>query len=190
MKKTALFTCIILMCVVGVAPAQTPAPAAKAAAAPVTLSDLIHRTLNNVQKEFVDAADAMPADKYDFAPTNGDFKGVRTFGEQVKHVAGTNWLLAAGLSGDKIPDEDANKGLKTKDEIMKDLRASFDALHKAFNNVNQQNCMDEVQHPFAPTRKTSKLNLVLIATSHPFDHYGQMVEYLRMNSIIPPASRK
>src|SRR5215468_12301729 len=56
-----------------------------------------------LEKQLVDTADAMPANKYSFAPTVGEFKGVRSFGEQVKHLAATNFILAAGALGEPPP---------------------------------------------------------------------------------------
>src|SRR5690349_18281397 len=51
--------------------------------------------VTNAEKEIVGAAAAMPEEKYDFAPTGGEFSGVRTFGEQVKHLAANNYRMAA-----------------------------------------------------------------------------------------------
>ena len=71
---------------------------------------------------------------------------------------------------------------------MKFLKDSFAYAHKAANSVTEANVMEKIQSPFG-SNKTTRLRLALIMPSHPFDHYGQMVEYLRMNGIIPPASR-
>ena len=71
---------------------------------------------------------------------------------------------------------------------MKFLKDSFDYLHKALATIDETNILGQVQSPFG-SNKVSRMGLSLIATSHPFDHYGQMVEYLRMNGIVPPASR-
>jgi hypothetical protein len=59
--------------------------------------------VSNVEKELVPAADAMPEDKYAFAPTNGEFEGVRTFAEQIKHLAATQYILASAVLGEKPP---------------------------------------------------------------------------------------
>ena len=63
------------------------------------------------EKVIVSAADAIPADKYSFAPTDGEFKGVRTFGQMVKHLSATNYILAAGALGDE-PTADAGDELE------------------------------------------------------------------------------
>ena len=134
----------------------------------------------------------MAEDKYSFAPSNGEFKGVRTFAEQIKHVATTNYIFGAALLGEKPPvevnDEKGPDSVKSKAEIMKYLNDSFAYLHKGLDTVNQQNLVEPVKNPFGKGT-TTRFRLALIAAGHPWDHYGQMVEYLRMNGIIPPASR-
>ena len=77
----------------------------------------------------MEAADAMPEDKYGFKPTNGEFEGVLTFGEQVKHVAFYNYATFAIMFGEKPPAEaDAARGpeaVRTKADILKYARDSF-----------------------------------------------------------------
>ena len=90
--------CACLLLLSGIALAQTAKPAE-----PRTVSQVLDRSVTSVENEFVPAADAMPEDKYSFAPTNGEFKGVRTFGEQVKHVAAVNYIFAAAVLGEKPP---------------------------------------------------------------------------------------
>jgi uncharacterized damage-inducible protein DinB len=144
------------------------------------------------QKEFTDAADAMPEDKYSFAPTNGEFKGVRTFAQQVKHVAAVNYIFGSSILGEKPPvdvgGENGPDSVKTKAEIMKFLNDSFVYLKKALGSITDKNQLDQVT--VFGEMKMARASVGAFSTAHPFDHYGQMVEYLRMNGIIPPASRK
>src|SRR5207245_1666534 len=91
-----------------------------------------------------DLAEAMPGDKYSFAPTHGAFHGVRTFGEQLKHIAADNYLLGAGILGEK-PPADVGTGEKgssaphTKPEIMAYLKDSFAYMHKAAAAIDDAN---------------------------------------------------
>jgi uncharacterized damage-inducible protein DinB len=146
------------------------------------------------EKVIVSAADAMPADKYGFAPTDGEFKGVRTFGQQVKHLAAANHILAAAALGEEPPgdagDETGPEATRTKVEILEYLNASFAHLGKAIDAVGQKNLAVR-SSPISPLKspEATRLALVVEALVHDFDHYGQMVEYLRMNGIVPPASR-
>jgi hypothetical protein len=159
-----------------------------------TFASVLDRQLTNVEKTVLPAADAMPADKYDFAPTQGEFKGVRTFGAEVKHMAVANYALGAGILGEKPPVDlgggpDGPANIKSKADILKFLNDSSAYAHKALNSINETNVLEPIKSPFG-TNMTTRLGLAVSLISHPFDHYGQMVEYLRMNNIVPPASRK
>ena len=157
-----------------------------------TFAMVIDRNLTNTEKEAVSAAEAMPDDKFNFAPTQGEFKGVRTFALQVKHIATVNYMLAAAILGEKPPaeikSENGPDNITSKADVVKFLKDSFAYAHKAANSIDENSVLGEVQSPWGPN-KVTRLGLTLIMVSHPFDHYGQMVEYLRMNGIIPPASR-
>ena len=146
------------------------------------------------EKVIVSAADAMPADKYGFAPADGEFKGVRTFGQMVKHLSATNYILAAAALGEEPPsdagDELGPEAVRTKDEILRYLKGSFANLDKAIEAIGQKSTPVK-SSPISPLKSTEATRLALVVESlvHAFDHYGQMVEYLRMNGVVPPASR-
>jgi uncharacterized damage-inducible protein DinB len=185
-------TLILLASVSAVAQEQAK-PAAKPAPAP-TVSTVLNRQFSGIEGQFVPLAEAMPEDKYDFAPTNGEFKGVRTFGQMVKHVAVTNQLLAASMLGQKAPvtGDEAENGpasVKSKAEIVAYLKDSYANLHKAAAATNEANLMAPIDNAFGGSSKMNRLGASMLAFGHSFDHYGQLVEYLRMNGIIPPASR-
>lgn len=150
--------------------------------------------LKVVQNHIVSAAEAMPAVKYGFAPTDGEFKGVRSFGQQVKHLAATNHILAAAALGEEPPvdagDEQGPETVRTKAEILDYLNASFAHLAKAIDAIGDQNATVKPS-PISPLKgpQTTRLALTVESLIHAFNHYGQMVEYLRMNGIVPPASR-
>lgn len=157
-----------------------------------TFAAVFDHSLTGVENEFVSAAEAMPDEKFNFAPTQGEFKGVRTFAQQIKHVAAVNYMFGAAILGEKPPvnvgSENGPDNLTSKADIVKFLKDSFAYLHKAVNSIDEKNVLEKVQSPFG-SNKITRLSLTIIALGHPFDHYGQMVEYLRMNNIIPPASR-
>jgi uncharacterized damage-inducible protein DinB len=150
--------------------------------------------LRSITKEIVSAADAMPADKYGFAPTEGEFRGVRTFGKQVKHLAATNHILAAAALGEEPPadagDEVGPEAIRTKAEIIDYLNGSFAHLQKAVDAIGDKKLAVK-SSPISPlsANTVTRLALVVEACVHAFNHYGQMVEYLRMNGVVPPASR-
>ena len=148
----------------------------------------------SVEEQVTSAAMAMPADKYSFAPTEGEFKGVRTFGAQVKHLAATNHILAAAALGEESPpdagDERGPESVRTKDEILEYLKRSFDRLGKAVDAIGNPS-IGVKSSPISPIPASTATRTMLIAESliHAFNHYGQMVVYLRMNGVVPPASR-
>jgi len=157
-----------------------------------TVTQVLDRVLSGAEGEFVGAAEAMPEEKYSFAPTNGEFKGVRTFAQQVKHVAAVNYMLGSAILVEKPPvdlgGESGPDAIASKADIMKFLKDSYAYLHKAVAAVNEKNLVDPVKSPFGD-RMVTRLWLSATGATHAFDHYGQMVEYLRMNGIVPPASR-
>jgi DinB family protein len=180
--------CASLLLLSGIALAQTAKPAE-----PRTVSQVLDRSITNVEIEFVPAADAMPEDKYSFAPTSGELKGVRTFEQQVKHVAAVNYLLAGTILGEKplvdTGGENGSDSIKSKADIIKYLKDSFVYLHKAAGSIDDKNLVAPIKNLFGEGTAT-RLALATGAVGHCFDHYSQMVEYLRLNGIIPPASRQ
>jgi uncharacterized damage-inducible protein DinB len=174
-------------------------PAAGASGTPITpptIASAIDRQISIIEKEIVEAAEAMPGDKFDFSPeklniSGSDYKGVRTFGQQLKHVAASNYLIWSPITGEKAPDTvNDGKGpdkMTVKADIIKYLKDSFAFGHKAVATLNDSNLVQPIIRNNKPP--TTRLFLATFAAAHAFDHYGQLVEYLRMNGIIPPASR-
>ncbi len=177
----------------GTKSAIAPSAAPSRPSPPTTIASIVDRDIGILEKEIVEAAEAMPEDKFNFSPEalkipGSDYQGVRTFALQVKHVAASNYALWSPLTGDKFPENfmggDGPEDLKTKAEIMKFLKDSFALGHKAAATLTAQNMLET-----AANGKSIRLHLATFAVAHAFDHYGQMVEYLRMNGIVPPASR-
>ncbi len=186
-----LTAALLLTCL---AMAQAPADK-KAAPAKPTMDRVLNNQLRGAETEFVEAADAMPEDKYSFAPAQGEFKGVRTFAQQVRHVAAANYIIGAAILGESKPPVDIGKGesgpesITSKADIMKFLRDSFAYVHKAMSSItSEEKFTEQIKSPFGPGQAT-RGGMAVLEVGHCFDHYGQMVEYLRMNGIIPPASR-
>lgn len=157
-----------------------------------TISQVLDSSVKMLDGEFIPAAEAMPEDKFGFAPTNGEFKGVRTFAQQVKHVAAVNYMVGAAILGEKPPielgGENGPDSIKTKADIVKFAKDSLAYAHKAVASITDGNALGEIDSPFGKN-KVTRLGMATVFAWHTFDHYGQMVEYLRMNGIVPPASR-
>jgi uncharacterized damage-inducible protein DinB len=168
-------------------------PAQSSELPPPTIASTIDRQISMIEKQIVDAAEAMPEDKFNFSPANldipgSDYNGVRTFAVEVKHIAASNYFLWSTITGDQIPENfrggNGPENLKTKSDIIRFLKDSFALGHKAAATLTTENMLQPAGHS-----KSSRLHFATFAVEHAYDHYGQMVEYLRMNGIVPPASR-
>jgi uncharacterized damage-inducible protein DinB len=158
---------------------------------PTNIADSVADTLKLAEGNFLGVAEAMPESKYDFIPTSGKFDDVRSFGEQVKHVACGQFAFFNEFEGKKPPD-DCEKGghdpAKTKAELIKYLKASFDYSNRVIASLTAENALDRVEGRYAGPN--TKLGISVISVWHVTDHYGQLVEYLRMNGIVPPMTQK
>ena len=172
-------------------------PSGPAAGSIVTPASAYDSQLSIIEFEMMGAVKAMPADKFDFAPSQSifvpgqktEFATVRTFAQQATHVAQANYFFYSAVSGLK-PDVDMDglPKLTKKDDIVAALAGSFAFAHKAIATLTPANAFEVVKlpEPGMWTRGT----LAAFGVAHAFDHYGQMVEYLRMNGIVPPASAR
>jgi uncharacterized damage-inducible protein DinB len=153
--------------------------------------------LSLIEEEMKGAVKAMPADKYDFAPSAAifvpaqktEFDKVRTFAQQATHVAEANYFFYNIVSGIK-PDMDV-KGIETltkKEDVVAALAGSFTFAHKAIATLTAANAFEVIKSP-EPGFQT-RGTLASFGISHCWDHYGQMVVYLRMNGLVPPASAR
>ena len=138
---------------------------AQVATSPHTVSQVVDFWVTNTEQLVVPAAGAMPEGKYSFAPSNGDFSGVRTFAEQVKHLAAANYQLAAGTLGEEPPagtnHETAPDSVKTKDQIIEYLKGSFTTLHRAAAALNENNMNDPIPSKGNRTRLLMLIDAVV-----------------------------
>jgi hypothetical protein len=193
MKRMVMVLALAVCCVAGSEAQMAAKGPAIAAGTMIEPAKSFDGSLSAFEAEMMPLAKAMPVEKYDFAPSaaifvqgqGSEYAGVRTFGAMVLHIAAANYAYAAALSGTK-PDVDV-KGLtnvKGKDKIVEALAASFAFAHNAMGTLTVQNAFESVRG--TQTRASIAGGVV----AHGFDHYGQLVEYLRMNGIVPPASQK
>jgi uncharacterized damage-inducible protein DinB len=200
MRTRMIAACLLLAGTSVAATAQMTMGGAQSGPKPGTIvapDKAVQAQLSLIEGEMMGAVKAMPADKYSFAPSAAifvagqttEFATVRTFAQEATHVAQANYFFYTAVSGMK-PDVDAAglAKLTNKDEVVAALAASFQFAHKAIATLTPANAFEvvEIPEPLLMTRAT----LAQFGVSHAFDHYGQMVEYLRMNGIVPPASAK
>ena len=172
---------------------QTSGQTQQTQQAPASVASTVDRQITAVEKLVVEAAEAMPEEKFNFSPENlnlpgSEYKGVRTFAVEVKHIGTSNWFIWSPITGEKMPEglKDGNspEALKSKAEIIKFLKDSFALGHRAAAALTTENMLQN-----AGSGTTTRLYRATFGVAHAYDHYGQMVEYLRMNGIVPPASR-
>jgi hypothetical protein len=113
-----------------------------------TIPDSINFIWKDIEQDFAALAEAMPEDKWSFKPTQGEFKDVHTFGEQVKHVACANEAWAKQMAGEKPPsrcDIGGPNPAKTKTEVLAYLRDPFTMIDKVIADTSAENLL----HPNA-----------------------------------------
>jgi hypothetical protein len=160
-----------------------------------TIASVLEAQLKIVESQWVPVAEAMPEDKYSFTPVNGEFSGVRTFALEVRHVATANFALYSTIL-DKTPPPGvslagATNGpddIQTKAQIVSYLKDSFALGHQALATLTTNNALTPLPNPPISWMNT-RLSMATFAMIHASDHYGQAVEYLRLNGIVPPASQ-
>jgi hypothetical protein len=152
-----------------------------------TVASALDFEISTIERQILEAVEAMPDSKFNFSPENlsipgDDYKGVRTFALQVRHVAASNYALWAPLTGETIPESfrggNGHENLKTKADILRFLKDSFALGHRAVATLTLQNMLQTPEHS-----TSSRLHLATFAVAHAFDHYGQIVEYLRMKGL-------
>ena len=162
----------------------------------VTPAAALEEMLTPFEKSVLGVAEAMPADKYSFAPKPGIFipgqnaayETVLTFTGELTHLAQANYFFFSAATGMK-PDTDVRAigNLKSKDELITALKASFVFAHKAVATITPANAFEQIK---PVDGQSSRTTLAAFAVAHGYDHYGQLVEYLRMNGVVPPGSKK
>jgi uncharacterized damage-inducible protein DinB len=160
---------------------------APAFAAPASPAEVYEKLFTAQAGEVVSAAEAMPADKYNFVPTSGEFTGVRTFAQQVTHIAEAQYFFFKGFGVKPTIDPKSITALTSKDDIVKALKDSYAFAEEAMKTITPQNAFEKIG---AVDGTDTRASIAAFGLSHTNDHYGQMVVYLRLNGIVPPASRK
>jgi uncharacterized damage-inducible protein DinB len=158
---------------------------------PKSIGESVGSALSWAEKGFLGMAEAMPENKYSYIPTAGNFEGVRSFGEQVKHVACAQFAFFNEIEGKTPPEHCAMGGpskAATKAELLKYLRDSFDYGDKVLATITPQNALDRIEGPYAAPN--TRLGIAVAAVWHISDHYGQLAVYLRLNGIVPPVTQQ
>lgn len=157
----------------------------------VTIAKALDNGYARLERQIIQIADEMPADRYSFRPS----PDVRTFGEQLRHVGAVQWVVGAELLHEEPPVDvgDGDSGplsMTAKAEILKYTMNSFTYIRRAITTINENNVLELIPHPYDPENtKLERFALIVGYASHGWEHYGQLVVYERMNGIVPPSSR-
>lgn len=149
-----------------------------------TLAGDVQADWADLKGTIVAAADAMPADKFTFKSTPAQ----RSFGEHIMHIVEVNGMIY-GTLGAKTPAPAINMKATTKADIMTALRQSMDYGEAIVKEFNDQGLVARIAPPPFMGPSASRIRLINMLVGHTMDTYGQMVVYLRLNGIVPPASR-
>ena len=186
-RPSGTVVCLLLLAMPAVAAGQGDTPKDDR-----SVSTIAVEMIDRLEKPITGIATEMPPDKYGFTPTEGAFRGVRTFAAQIKHVAALNHLVAATLLDERITadmsDERGPDAVRTKAEVLAYLATSFAALRRAAVTVDSANAFQPIKGLFT-SRPTTRFELIVTAVAHTSNHYGQVVEYLRMNGLVPPRTQ-
>ena len=149
------------------------------------LSAGAQRTYGIVKGYITRAAEKMPEEHYAFKPT----KDVRSFGQLVGHVADANFGFCAAVAGEKPPmggfESPIEKGTTTKADLQKALAAAFAYCDKVYAATTDSAGTAMVK---SVVGELPKLSMLDFNTAHDFEHYGNIVTYMRLKDIVPPSS--
>jgi hypothetical protein len=172
----------------GAFPMMTALPMMGGDAVPGT-RQIFDKQLSAAERDVMELVEAMPANKFNFVPTDGAFKNVRTFGVQARHIAFCLNEVAIALLGEPMlphPDQEGPRTVTGRDDIVRYLKDAFAHAHRAIGTLTNENLLEPIADPYSEKLRTTRLEAAGIFLSHTYDHYGQMVEYLRMNNVVLP----
>ena len=161
---------------------QTASPAPDRA----TTSGAAAATYAGLKGFILRSAEKMPADQFTYQPT----QDVRTFGQVLAHIADANYLLCAPALGEPSPngsvmDKIEKEGL-SPEALSGKLRESFAFCDRAYAKLTESNAQESI--PFLGDQRRTRVGLLWFHVSHAYEHYGNLVTYLRLKGIVPPSS--
>lgn len=164
-------------------PAATEAPAAAPAAGQASVRGDLIKDWQDQKDALLKIADAMPEDKFGFKPTPAQ----RSFGEQVMHAASTNVDFLKVVGGAAAAPTFSAESAKTKADILKALAESYDYAIALLNEQSDAGINETIDAAFLGQSTRARVFWFLLG--HSMDVYGQLAVSLRLNGVVPPASR-
>jgi hypothetical protein len=182
MTRTKHLALAVFIACVLIAP-RTDAQSLPATAKADSPAAVLNSILSDAERQFVNVAESMPANKFEFVPTGGEFREARSFAGTIKHVIWANYVLAGKIAGSKqsIHQEEIDS-LHDRDQILQRLHESFASAHMAIDSLSSANMLE------GGDGRAARLGSAAFLTAHILGHCGELVEYLRMSGIAPPKS--
>ncbi len=185
--KRILITAIIIAALPLAALAQqstTPAAPTQltASASPNPVSDTLRNLVVRYSKNMIGAAEAMPADKYDYKPTAQQI----TFAHLVGHIAQSNMGLCSRIAGTPAPQQAPVTDADGKDKLVAAIKASFDYCSQVLAKADDSNLSSNVG---SANRPATKAAMMITLACDWYDHYSAQAGYLRLNGILPPSAQ-
>jgi len=176
MKKTAMFLLMpMTACLLHAQPAAAPPSDPLSAGAKGTFG----LAKNNILK----SAEKMPEENYAFKPT----PDVRSYGQILGHIADAQYLFCSAALGETNPAPGIEKSKTTKADLVKALNDAFAYCDKAYDGMTDAHAADMIKF-FG--REQAKLSVLAFNNAHDFEHYGNLVTYLRLKGLVPPSSEQ
>jgi uncharacterized damage-inducible protein DinB len=166
------------LCVLALAPS-----AAAQAPASTAVTESLKGPYGTVKGYVTRAAEQVPEALYAYKPT----PDVRSLGQLFAHVADANQMFCSAVLGQPAPGGSAEKTATAKGAIQKALAESFAVCDRAFASVNDSTGAAGLT--ILNGMKSTKLGVLSLTTSHQFEHYGNIVTYMRLNKMVPPSSQ-
>ena len=168
------------------APAQTPAPAATPAPDQTTTSGFATATYRAINGFVTRSAEKMPADQFTFRPT----PEVRSFAGLLAHIADANYLLCSYVLAEPNPNgkpmDKIEKENLAREPLLARLKESFEYCDRAYAMLTEANSQEQVA--FFGSQKRTRVAVLWFHVSHAYEHYGNLVTYLRLKGLVPPSS--
>ena len=159
--------------------AQTPAATPPASANPAT--DAVKAQFNLIKTNIARTAEKVPEELYSFKPT----PEVRSLGELLGHVADSQFSICGAAIGEKAPQSGIEKSMTTKAQLTKAVADSNAYCDKAIASLDDKKGMEVIKFF---SGQTPRLNVLTFNIAHSFEHYGNLVTYMRLKGIVPPSS--
>ena len=166
----------------GIAFSQAAAPKAAAPdlSTPVASVAALQKQVSGV---ILRSAEKMKEEDFGYKPT----PDVRSFGQLLGHIADAQYMFCASVIGEKVAPKGIEKTMTAKADLKKALEEAFAYCDKAYA-ISDSSAAEAV--PFFGRAPRAKIGILSFNVGHNFEHYGNLVTYMRLKGVVPPSSER